>query len=278
MNKKLLDYVKEKPPVYTKSTAPFWDDSHISKGMLAAHLDFNIESASRKYEFILKSVEWISDDFLMQNQSTAKLLDLGCGPGLYTELFCKAGFTVTGVDLSKRSIDYAIKRANSKKLPIKYICKNYLEIDYENTFDVVTLIYCDFGVLSPIDREVLLSKIKSALKPEGVLILDGFTKREAEKFEECRKIEYNTEGFWAANPHLCIQSNYYYPKTDNYLEQYIIVTENDCQCYNNWNQVFSAETLKKELVNAGFENIDFYDDVTGKALTATCNTICAVAK
>ena len=36
--KKILEFLKEKPLPYAQSTAPFWDDEHISKGMLSAHL------------------------------------------------------------------------------------------------------------------------------------------------------------------------------------------------------------------------------------------------
>ncbi|MEA4987206.1 MAG: methyltransferase domain-containing protein [Anaerovorax sp.] len=276
MYKKILDYLSKKPDLYQKSTAPFWDDIHISKGMLEAHLSVNIEAASRKYDFILESVEWIANHFL--NDSTTKLLDLGCGPGLYTELFCKTGFSVTGIDFSKRSIDYAKKSASSKALSIEYFYKNYLEIDFEAVFDVVTLIYCDFGVLSPEERKILLSKIKKALKPNGTLILDGFTLQQMEGFSEGRTVEYMSQGFWSPCPHLCIQCNYYYPETSNYLEQYVIVTESECQCYNNWNQIFSAVSLKEELKNAGFKKIELYDNVAGKAYTNTSNTICAVAQ
>jgi len=276
MYKKILDYLSEKPALYKKSTAPFWDDPHISKGMMEAHLAVDVEAASRKYDFIVNSVTWIKEHFL--NQDGTMLLDLGCGPGIYAELFCKVGFTVTGIDFSKRSIDYAIESAASKKLSIDYYYKNYLENDFKSTFEIVTLIYCDFGVLSPVDRKIVLSKIRTALKPNGKLILDGWTKHEMERFSEGRTTQYHTQGFWAPDPHLCIQNNYYYPETANYLEQYVIVTENECQCYNNWNQIFSAETLKYELIKAGFENIAFYDDVSGKAFTNTSTTICAVAE
>lgn len=273
--KKLLDYIRKKPDLYQKSTALFWDDEHISKGMLEAHLAVDVEGASRKYDTILNSVMWIANHFL--NNDSPKLLDLGCGPGIYAELFYKSGFHVTGIDFSKRSIDYAIKSAASQNLPINYSYQNYLEIDFENAFDIVTLIYCDFGVLSPLERQILLSKIKKALKPKGKLILDGFTQHTLEEFSEGRTVQYHAQGFWAPYPHLCIQSNFYYPKTANYLEQYVIVSENDCQCYNMWNQIYSAETLKNELLNAGFDNIDLYDDVTGQTFTATSHTICAVA-
>lgn len=276
MYEKLLNYLKEKPMLYAASTAPFWDDAHISKGMLAAHLNLDLESASRKYDFIVKSVDWIFETFYEQDRN--QLLDLGCGPGLYTELFSKEGFQVTGIDFSKRSIEYAEKSAASNNLPITYLYKNYLELDYEDAFDVVTLIYCDFGVLSPENRKTLLFKIRKALKPEGVLILDGFTKREIVNFREGRTVEYYEQGYWSEQPHMCIQNNYLYPETNNYLEQFLIVTEGEVQCFNNWNQIFSLQSLSEELAAAGFEDFVFYDDVTGRPFSDTQKTLCVAAR
>ncbi|HOJ15222.1 MAG TPA: class I SAM-dependent methyltransferase, partial [Deltaproteobacteria bacterium] len=36
-----------------------------------------------------------------------RILDLGCGPGLYTKRLSDAGYDVTGMDYSRRSIAYA---------------------------------------------------------------------------------------------------------------------------------------------------------------------------
>ena len=36
-------------------------------------------------------------------------------------------------------------------------------------------------------------------------------------------------------------------KTKNTLEQYIIITKNDCECFNIWNQIYSPNTFTEEL-------------------------------
>ena len=40
-----------KPPAYTRSESKFWQDSHISKYMLEAHLNSEKDAASRTHRF-----------------------------------------------------------------------------------------------------------------------------------------------------------------------------------------------------------------------------------
>lgn len=275
MYHKLLNYAKTKPHEYADSTSKFWDDEHISKYMLEAHLAPDIEAASRQHTFIEKSACWIAQ--INGNPQGKKLLDLGCGAGIYAENFQTLGFEVTGIDFAKRSIDYAAEQARTKQLPIVYRYENYLEMEYEKEFDIATLIFCDFGVLSPENRAILLRNVKRALKPGGVFVLDVFTASQYTDFTESRQIEYAKDGFWNASPHLCIQNNYRYDESQTYLEQYLVVTDSDCQCFNIWNQAFSTDTLKKELLAAGFSDIEFYGNVCGEIKTDDSKTLCAVA-
>ncbi|EDS72782.1 hypothetical protein ANASTE_00492 [Anaerofustis stercorihominis DSM 17244] len=133
------------------------------------------------------------------------------------------------------------------------------------------------SVLHPKDREVILTKARKALKQGGLLILDGFTMKFIDDFEEKEIIEYNKYGFWSEKEHACIQRNHIYQDTLNTLEQYLVITEEDIECYNIWNQVFTKESIVSEIKNAGFENIDLYDDVAGKSYSGKDKTICVVA-
>lgn len=275
MYKQILDYMKNKPEEYEGNSELLWNDEHISKGMLEAHLNPDIDAASRKHEFISESVKWISS--LYSIKENRNLLDLGCGPGLYAEKFDDAGFAVTGIDFSERSIKFAKNSAAVKKKKIEYLYRNYLNIDYENQFDVITLIYCDYGVLKPINRDCLLLKIRKALKSGGKLILDGFTKNNYRNFAESQKVSYEGNGYWSASPYICIKRTFCYDEKSLFLEQYIIITETACKCYNNWNYAFDRDTLQNQLENAGFTEFQFYSDVKGKAFSEDSETICVVS-
>ena len=272
MNKKLLTYLKEKPLEYAPSSKAFWNDEHISKYMLAAHLSPDEEGASRNHKFIEKSAHWIMS---LLSPSNKKLLDLGCGPGLYAQHFAKAGFDVTGIDISKTSIGYALAAAGN--LDIRYICQSYLEIEYKEEFDTALLIYCDYGVLSPDTRRTLLKKIHTSLRKGGTLIFDIFTSEFYKNFKEEVKIVSENEGFWSPVPYSCITRKFTYPENSVYLEQYIVITEEDCHCYNIWNQAFTIEKIKSELEEAGFSLTACYGDCTGAEFSSSSPTLCVYA-
>lgn len=287
-----LAYMKEYPALYAPSSAPFWDDEHISKLMLEAHLNPTWDAASRRHEFTDASARWICK--MCGVKSGMRLLDFGCGPGLYASRFSDAGFMVTGVDFSRRSIAYARENAQQSGRSIEYIYKNYLEIEYADEFDAATLIYCDFGVLSPQSRATLLKKTYAALRPGGFFILDCHTTAHGEAFIESEQTSYLESGFFSAEPHVLVERSRRYKstgesnlcgspslcccETDNILNQNIVLTKDMCECYNIWNQIFTDKSLKKELSAAGFTAIEFYDDVSGSPFTGRAMDMCAVAR
>lgn len=132
-------------------------DDYILKQMLKAHLDPDFNGASRKLDFIDKSVSWIKQ--VMPSQKYSSLLDIGCGPGLYAERFTPEGYMVSRVDFSRRSICYAKHSAIKAGLNIHYICQNYLALDIGRQFDLSTMIYCDYGPLSTDNRRIVLQKL-----------------------------------------------------------------------------------------------------------------------
>lgn len=273
MIRQLSRYLK-KPQLYAQSTGDFWNDPHISKGMLTAHLNPHEDAATRKHEFLDKSVRWISK--VAPPSQYESLLDLGCGPGLYAQRFYNAGYSVTGVDFSKRSIEYAKEQSLLQRSTIKYCYQNYLTIEYTEQFDVITLIYCDYAVLSVSDRILLLKKIYQALKENGKFIVDVFTplmrKKESRSWQYCE-----AGGFWCEKPHICLEAVYQYDDEDTTeLCQCVVLTDEAISCYNVWDHFFTREKLLSEMKTVGFNSFEFYDDVAGKALSDTSETICGV--
>ncbi len=152
-----LEEINFRPTLFQFYTAEdLWTDDHTSKKMLEYYLNESVDLSSRNSDFISRSVKWIVTHFGINTKPS--IADFGCGPGLYTTLFAENNADVTGIDFSGRSIEYAKKIADQKRLNITYCQKNYLEFETENRFDLITMIFCDYCALSPAKRKTMLAK------------------------------------------------------------------------------------------------------------------------
>ncbi|MBF4695748.1 class I SAM-dependent methyltransferase [Fusibacter ferrireducens] len=264
-----------KPALYEDGDLHIWKDEHISKGMLEAHLSEATEAASRNAEFIDSSVEWISQ--IAPVAAFPKLLDLGCGPGLYSERFRRKGYEVTGVDFSNRSIEYARKHACLTGLAIDYICSDYLQVALEQTYDVITLIYCDFGALKVDEQLKLLMNVNRWLKPGGKFIFDVLTKHQFEDQEHTAV--WNLEeisGYWKPHPYICMTQQFDYDD-DIKLFQYLIIDA--CENMSSarvWTHYFSKESIGERLSVFPYRQLDYYSDISGKSYEEPSKTLCMV--
>lgn len=107
-----------------------------------------------------------------------KVLDLGCGTGIITNLlFEKSNEKVIGMDLSSKMIQKAKeKHTNNKSL--SFINANFLEYNFDSKFDYIVIFnaYPHF-----VDREKFKISILKALKTNGKLaIIHNFSRKELE--------------------------------------------------------------------------------------------------
>ena len=159
-----LKEINSRPLPFQHYTAEeLWNDEHTSMKMLEYHLNESIDLSSRNKDFINRSVKWIVSHFNIDENTS--IADFGCGPGLYTTAFAEHHADVTGIDFSNRSIQYAKEIAAQKGLDIAYFRQNYLELETDKRFDLMTMIFCDFCALSPVQRKTLLGKFYTFLKP-----------------------------------------------------------------------------------------------------------------
>lgn len=272
----LLD-LQQQPEPFAPGTALFWDDPHISQSMLAAHLDPSIAAASRPPNEISASVDWLID--LLGLHPGSSLLDLGCGPGLYASRFAARGLHVTGVDYSRRSIDYAAQSAREQQLDITYRYQDYLALDETESYDVALLIYGDFCTLAPAQRTRLLHNIYRALRRQGFFILDVSTRIHRQQ-HGLRKGWYAAEhGFWRPGPHLVLEQGYDYPSQALFLDQYIVIeATGEFSVYRNWFQDYTSATISAELKAQGFIVHSLWDDLRGTPLSETGEWIGVVAQ
>lgn len=265
-----------RPQPFQRSGTNFWDDPHVSEKLLNAHLDPHSDRASRNPHFLDRSADWIAE--IAPPDTHPDLLDLGCGPGLYAQRLADKGYRVTGIDFSRRAIKFAKQQAKQTDVKITYECKNYLRMTHANAFDAAILIYCDYGALSPEEGQTLLRKIRQSLRPGGKLLLDVFTMKKMEKFEEKQTwTRMGQGGFWRPDDHLVVQNDSRYDKRTT-LEQTVVVANESIRSYEIWHRYFDKKSLAEELKNAGFAGSRFFGDVAGERWSAQSETIAVVTK
>ena len=261
-----LLHMLKKPAIWQRGIEPLWDDEHISKGMLEAHLNPDWDAASRPHSLIDRSVEWLSSVI----PAGSKVLDIGCGPGLYTKRLSDMGYHVTGMDYSKRSIAYA----KSHDLKTEYIYQNYLELDYIDNFDAVTLIYCDYPALIPDERIILLGKVYKALKPGGIFILDANTDKYFMSISKKKSWAlYENGGYWSAEPYICLESTYLYENNTIAVDQYVVITSSGVKEYLNWSSEYSVKKLRDEVFPFEFRVKNVFDNLWGSPYTGEAETL-----
>ncbi len=272
-----LVQLQDKPVPFTPGEPQFWTDPHIARQMLRFHLDPTTEAASRKPETIDRIVTWLIQALHLQPGDA--VLDLGCGPGLYTARLAQHRLDVTGVDFSQNSIDYAQQYAAQHDLAITYRCQNYLELQDESRFDVALLIYGDFCPLSPEQRTRLLANIRRALRPGGRFVLDVTTPHLRQQLGLKNGWYAAQSGFWKPGPHLVLEQGFSYPEQDLYLDQYVVVeADGKISVYRNWFQDYSADTIGTELEANQFTVESIWSDLTGTSYEPTSEWIGVIAK
>ncbi|PKO13850.1 MAG: SAM-dependent methyltransferase [Chloroflexi bacterium HGW-Chloroflexi-10] len=274
----LLEEFSQKPALYAPGESHFWDDPYISQQMLEAHLNPAHDAASRKPETIDCTVKWLVDEFLATLPGR-QVMDLGCGPGLYTVRLAKAGYQVSGIDLSESSIRYAQSMAKKEGLHIAYKHADYLKWRAHEQFDAVQLIYFDFGTFGPPFRRIILENIQRALKPGGLFIFDIATEQHIRNLGSGEEWHAATGGFWSPDPYLCLSRNFCYDDKQVMLSQHVVIdSSGETKVYRIWEHWFTSQSIKEELYENGFEIVWIGNDLCGNPYQTQGNGMGVIAR
>jgi len=94
-----------------------------------------------------------------------RLIDIGCGPGIYSVEFAKRGADVLGIDISRKMLEEARKNAEPLSLKLT-LCKAdaYSIPCPNNSFDITVII------LAILNRKIIKEAVRT-LKPDGLLLI-----------------------------------------------------------------------------------------------------------
>jgi cyclopropane fatty-acyl-phospholipid synthase-like methyltransferase len=102
----------------------------------------------------------------------ATVLDVPCGTGRHSLPLARAGFAVTGIDLSVAALSRARERAANEGLDARFECSNMLDFKVVALSDALICMGNSMGYFEPSLTHRLLRKFASALRSGGRLIID----------------------------------------------------------------------------------------------------------
>ncbi len=229
-----------------------WDDPVFSRRMLREHLSQAHDLASRRSEIIDRHVDWIHREHL--HGQPARVLDLGCGPGLYTARLAMLGHDCTGIDFSPASIDYARSRPVSAGRAT-YQQADLRAADFGAGFDLVMLVFGELNMFRKTDALQILCKAHAALRPGGRILLEAHT------FEFIRSMGAGestwrtvVSGLFATEPHLILTEQFWDPNSFVATQRTFVIHAANAHVdrYVETAQAYSTTDYTSLLSSAGF--------------------------
>jgi SAM-dependent methyltransferase len=220
--------------------------------MLREHLSQAHDLASRRSALIDQHVSWIHRCLLGERPS--RILDLGCGPGLYTSRLAALGHHCLGIDISPASIEYAKAHTFEASGSASYRLGDMRHAEYGTEFDLAMLIFGELNTFTREDAGSILRKARDALSPGGILLL------EAHSFESVRSTGLHSSSWRTAEssvfsdrPHLVLREHFWHAAFCQATERtYVIDAESSAvERYVESLQAYTTEDYRALLRASG---------------------------
>ena len=137
----------------------------------------------KAYAALASWFEYLNDDCGYENWSQyfiTKLksysvktgLDIGCGGGWFTRAFQKAGFSMTGMDISPEMLDFAQETAFKEGARSEYLLGDITKFKSPKKYDFATAINDCVNYIPKNKLDAAFKCVKAALVKGGVFLFD----------------------------------------------------------------------------------------------------------
>jgi SAM-dependent methyltransferase len=242
-----------------------WHDPDFSRRMLREHLSQVHDAASRRSIIIDEHVEWIHHAAL-HNQSS-RVLDLGCGPGLYSSRLAQRGHTCVGIDFGPASIAYAREVAGSQQLACDYRLDDVRHADFGTGYDLALFIFGELNPFRPEDAQHILKKAYTALNEGGRLLLEVSTFESVQRQGHQRATWYTlAQGLFSDQPHMVLFESFWDEAQAVAIERFYVIDTKTAEVtpHSISTQAYTDEQYRYLIQAAGFTDITFYPSLIGQ--------------
>lgn len=203
--------------------------------------------------------KWL--DFSCRHLGKRKqLLELACGTGALAVEFAKAGFDVTGLDLSEEMLMIASQRAEKEEAAVQFVAGDMLDLVDVGTYQAITC-YSDSVCYMEDEQSVqqVFDGVYSCLEEDGVFLFDVHSLYQIDEVFPDYSYHYQTDEFaflWES----------YQGEKDHSIEHFLtffVAQENGLfERLDELHQerTYPLESYLRMLENAGFANVECYAD------------------
>jgi 2-polyprenyl-3-methyl-5-hydroxy-6-metoxy-1,4-benzoquinol methylase len=211
------------------------------------------DPAFRRQQIISEHVDWLHREVLEGRPS--RILDLGCGPGLYTERLARLGHTCVGVDFSPAAIKYARTAACREALACEYIEEDLTVAEFGRSFDFAMFLFGELNAFPAAQAKAILRKTWNALAPGGQILLELFDMRFLIELGAAPKVT-NTirSGVFSAQPYTRTTERRWFAESKAVVERHIItdLATRAATTYANTLQAYTQQEYESLLRACGF--------------------------
>ena len=239
-----------------------WDDPLFSERMLREHLDQSHGAASRQQPELLRQVDWLWEH--LDLRPGCRILDITCGPGLYTVELARRGARITGIDFSPASIRYARDLAAEQGVDDR--C-NFIQADVRTAlpeqagqdFDAALFLYGQLAVFTRAEAAQLLQGAAAALRAGGRLAIELL---DFERIDKSSSTWWFTDdtGLWGDTPFLNLGERTWDDDQRASIDRFYVIElqSGELQEIGLSDNGYQAEEMVALLQSSGFEQARAY--------------------
>ena len=235
-----------------------WHDPGFSARMLAEHLNQDHDRASRPLDVIDRQVQFLEDKAI--GDGRGRVLDLGCGPGLYCAAFARRGHSCCGIDFGPAAIEYA----RSQDPESEYRLEDLRRADFGTGYDLVLMTFGEFNTFEPVQARELMTKMRDAAFPGGTVVVEVHTQSalaaigaQAPTWRTLRN------SVFADTPHLWFDEHFWFPDEQVCVSRHFVLTEDgSVSAFTSTGQAYQEHEYIELLQNTGFRRIGRFGSLT----------------
>jgi cyclopropane fatty-acyl-phospholipid synthase-like methyltransferase len=205
-------------------------------------------------------------DSVLLTKKPSRVLDLACGPGLYSLGLAKRGHRCKGIDFAPASIRHAEEQAKQMRSDCEFHLADIRTAEYGSPFDLVLLIFGEFNMFRRNEAETILEKAHDSLLPKGKLLLEVQTFQALSTRATDRSWYSADEGLFSTGKHLCLMEDFWHSESKTQIRRYYVIDAETCAVTRHAStaQAYSGEEYLTTLEKCGFSNIHFIPSLLGK--------------